>query len=100
MKYLFLFIGFQETFFILVLALLLFGPKKIPELARVLGEGIRQLRNASDQIKQEIWEAGEKIDQIKEESTKEINNQINSIKEPIESSKREIENSKNSIKRE
>ncbi len=36
----------QEVVLILVLALLLFGPKKLPELARGLGEGIREFRRS------------------------------------------------------
>lgn len=43
-----------EIILILVLALLFIGPKKIPELARSLGKGIREFQNAKDELMQEI----------------------------------------------
>ncbi|WP_341653639.1 twin-arginine translocase TatA/TatE family subunit [Blattabacterium cuenoti] len=50
----FLFISIEESFFIILTAILVFGPKKIPEIARGLGEGIRYLKNAKAKIKNEI----------------------------------------------
>ncbi|WP_185871588.1 Sec-independent protein translocase subunit TatA/TatB [Blattabacterium cuenoti] len=50
----FLFISIEESFFIIFIAILVFGPKKIPDIARGLGEGIRFLKNAKTKIKKEI----------------------------------------------
>ncbi|WP_185860654.1 Sec-independent protein translocase subunit TatA/TatB [Blattabacterium cuenoti] len=50
----FLFISLEESFFIIFIAILIFGPKKIPDIARGLGEGVRYLRNAKTKIKNEI----------------------------------------------
>ncbi|AFJ90960.1 twin-arginine translocase TatA/TatE family subunit [Blattabacterium sp. (Blaberus giganteus)] len=50
----FLFISIEESFFIIIIAILVFGPKKIPDIARGLGEGIRYLKNAKTKIKNEI----------------------------------------------
>ncbi|MEM7659376.1 MAG: twin-arginine translocase TatA/TatE family subunit [Bacteroidota bacterium] len=47
-------IGGQEIMIILFIVLLLFGAKKIPELARGLGKGIREFKDASSEIKREI----------------------------------------------
>ncbi|BBA17450.1 Sec-independent protein translocase subunit TatA/TatB [Blattabacterium cuenoti] len=51
----FLFISIEESFFIIFIAILVFGPKKIPDIARGLGEGIRYLKNAKTKIKNEIF---------------------------------------------
>ncbi|MEZ4776304.1 MAG: twin-arginine translocase TatA/TatE family subunit [Bacteroidia bacterium] len=46
--------GGSEWVLILLAVLLLFGAKKIPELARGLGKGIREFKDASREIKREI----------------------------------------------
>lgn len=51
---LFLNIGGQETILIVFVILLLFGGKKLPELARGLGKGMREFKDASDGVKREI----------------------------------------------
>ena len=50
----FLNIGTQEMILIVIVILLLFGGKKLPELARGLGRGIREFKDASEDIKREI----------------------------------------------
>ncbi|MGC6470416.1 MAG: Sec-independent protein translocase subunit TatA/TatB [Flavobacteriales bacterium] len=54
MSFTLLFIGGPELFIILLVVVMLFGSKKIPELARGLGKGLRELKDASDEIKKEI----------------------------------------------
>ncbi len=44
-------LGWQETVFIFVLALLLFGPKKLPELGRTIGKAMTEFRRASTELK-------------------------------------------------
>lgn len=51
---LFMNIGTPEMMLIMFIALLLFGGKKLPELARGLGKGIREFKDASDSVKTEI----------------------------------------------
>lgn len=51
---LFLNISGGEILVILVVVYLIFGPKKIPELARMVGKGINELRRATNEIKREI----------------------------------------------
>ena len=46
--------GGAEMFFIVLVIIMLFGSKKIPELARGLGKGMRQIKDATNDIKQEI----------------------------------------------
>lgn len=46
-----MFTGGFEFVFLLFIAFLLFGPKKLPEIARVLGKGLGELRKASNELK-------------------------------------------------
>jgi sec-independent protein translocase protein TatA len=47
-------IGWQEILLILLIALLLFGAKKIPDLARGLGKGIREFKKGLSEIDKPI----------------------------------------------
>lgn len=47
-------IGGSELILILIVMLMLFGSDKIPEVARTLGKGIAQLKNATNEVKNEI----------------------------------------------
>lgn len=44
-------LGVQEMLAIFVIALLLFGPKKLPELGRMLGKAVREFRRAKNELK-------------------------------------------------
>jgi Tat protein translocase TatB subunit len=50
----FLNIGPGELFFVLVMALLVFGPQRLPEIARKLGQGVRDLRNMVNNLDPEL----------------------------------------------
>ncbi len=58
-------LGGPEVFIVIFAILLLFGAKKIPELARGMGKGIREFKDATKEIKDEIEEGG-----VKDEDTK------------------------------
>jgi TatA/E family protein of Tat protein translocase len=47
-------IGTPELLVIMLVILLLFGPKRLPELAKGIGKGIRQFKKAMDDVKDEI----------------------------------------------
>lgn len=47
-------IGMPEMIVILVIALVVFGPQKLPELARSLGKGLAEFKRAADGFKQSI----------------------------------------------
>lgn len=50
----FLFISGPEIFVVFIVVLLLFGSKKIPEVAKGLGKGLSEFKKATDDIKKEI----------------------------------------------
>ncbi|MCT4638344.1 MAG: twin-arginine translocase TatA/TatE family subunit [Bacteroidales bacterium] len=54
-----LFIGFNETILILIVILILFGAKRMPQMARMLGKGVSEFKKAANDIKQEIEDAAE-----------------------------------------
>lgn len=47
-------IGMQELIIIFIVALLVFGPKKLPELGKTLGKGIAELKRAMHGIKEQV----------------------------------------------
>jgi Tat protein translocase TatB subunit len=47
-------IGFQELIIIAIIALLIVGPKKLPDLAKSLGKGFSELRRAADDITDDV----------------------------------------------
>ena len=61
-----LFISGGEIFFVMLAILLLFGSKKIPEVAKGLGKGIKEFRKITDDIKKEITDETEIVKDIKD----------------------------------
>lgn len=60
-------LGTNEIVIILVIVLLLFGGRKIPELMRGLGKGVREFNDAKTNVKKEIEESANEVKQtIKE----------------------------------
>ena len=53
-------LGMPELIIILVVVLLLFGAKRLPELARGLGKGIQEFKSASTKTEKELKEGEEK----------------------------------------
>jgi len=50
-------LGIQELILIFVVALLVFGPKRLPELSKTLGKGVRELKIALRGVKDSLEEA-------------------------------------------
>ena len=61
--------GFTEIGFILFIAFLLFGPKKLPEIARILGKGMGELRRASNELKSSLEEEIRNLDRKDEDTS-------------------------------
>lgn len=79
----FLFIGGPEIFVILLIVVMLFGADKIPEIARGLGKGMRQIKDATNDIKKEINDSA-KNQGIDTDFVKDINKEVNQVKDNID----------------
>ena len=79
-----LFIGGTEIIFVLFIVVLVFGADKLPEIARGLGKGMRQLRDASNDIKQEVTKSAKENNIIDKDVTKSVQEDINKIKDDLE----------------
>ena len=59
-------LGGSEIFFIIFIVLLFFGSKKIPEIARGLGKGLREMKDAASGIERELTK---EVKDIKEDTS-------------------------------
>ena len=91
-------VGLPEVTVILILALLIFGPKKLPELGKQLGKTLKSLKKASNEFQNEIDQVINEAD--KEEPPKSIeSNQTNPInQEKTDSENKNLSNKENSNK--
>lgn len=90
-----LFISGPETIIVILIAVMLFGADKIPEIARGLGKGMRQLRDATNEVKREInktaYEQG-----IDANIVKDIKKEIHQVKEGFDKATEPIKRIKKS----
>lgn len=70
-------LSFGELFIIFLAIMILFGPNKIPQIARELGQGIRKMRGTVEDIKQEIMKETE------DNPISEIQKEIEKVKEQV-----------------
>ena len=102
-------IGGGELIFIIFIALMLFGTDKIPLIARNLGKGMAQLKNATNEIKSEISKSAEanEIDTTIKDLTSNFSSEVANIKgslsdnlsNPIDKMKEDLEDLSGPIKR-
>ncbi len=78
--FLFFNMGPMEVVVIMFVVLMFFGSESIPKIARGLGRGIRQVKDAADEIKQDIRESAEG-------TTRKINEQTKELEEPFKEDK-------------
>ncbi|RXQ88137.1 twin-arginine translocase TatA/TatE family subunit [Ancylomarina salipaludis] len=60
------FISGPEIFVVILVIVMLFGAKKIPELAQGLGKGMKEFKKATEDIKKEIKDESDIINNIKD----------------------------------
>jgi TatA/E family protein of Tat protein translocase len=73
-------LGFQELIIIFVIALLVFGPKKLPELGKSLGKGLREFKRATEDLKSN-WD-----------------DQMRDVEEPLKDAKKDLEETGRELK--
>ena len=74
-------LGFPEILMIFIIALLVFGPKKLPELGKSLGKGLREFKKATDELKSN-WD----------EQLKDVEKSVNEVRDTVHSATRDVEN--------
>ena len=77
-----LFISGAEIAFILFIVLMVFGADKVPEIARGLGKGMRQIKDATNDIKSEITKSAEQHG-VDIDITKDVRKEIDKVKEDV-----------------
>ncbi len=83
----FLFISGPEIMVIMLIVVMVFGADKIPEIARGLGKGMRQVKDATNDIKREIKDSSENqktVTDAAKETTKGIGEDFKRVKKDIE----------------
>ena len=78
-----LFISGPEIMVIMLLVVMVFGADKIPEIARGLGKGMRQVKDATNDIKKEIKDNSEK-NKVDTNIAKNIQKEVSDVKDSIE----------------
>ena len=67
----------------MLIVVMVFGADKIPEIARGLGKGIRQVKDATNDIKKEINESA-KLNDLDLDVTKDITKEVNGVKDKLD----------------
>jgi Tat protein translocase TatB subunit len=72
-------IGMPELIVILVLALLVIGPKKLPDLARALGKGMAELKKATQEVKDSL-----EVDESFKEIKRDLEDSVSGLNQPLD----------------
>lgn len=83
-------IGGSEIFVIILIAIMLFGADKVPEIARTLAKGMTQLKNATDDIKNEISKSAEENGFDKKSLTSGFESEFGGLKEHVDGLKDDL----------
>lgn len=78
---LFLNLGGSEVILILLVILLLFGGKGVPNIAKALGKGIREFKDAADGIQKDIHQTTNGLSSTIQEHIQEVKKEVNNLKE-------------------
>ncbi len=83
-----LFISGQEIIILMLFILLLFGSKEIPRMAKMFGQGMKEFRRATEDIKREIEDSSGDVvkdfKEIKDDLTKDAKEVIKGVKKNMD----------------
>ena len=85
-------LGSTEMIFILLIALIFFGPRKLPQLARSMGKGMAEFRKASDDFKR-TWEREVALETSRLDDNSMLASEQQAAQEPISSAEPIVETS-------
>jgi TatA/E family protein of Tat protein translocase len=91
-------LGMQEIIVIFVIALIVFGPRKLPELGKSLGRGLAEFKRASNELKA-TWEEEVRLDKEREEFKKATDELKKSWDEEIDKEKQEFREVSDDLKK-
>lgn len=86
-----LFISGGEIVIVALVFLLLFGSKKIPEMAKGLGKGLKEFKKAADDIKREIRDSAPDIDKSVGDIEKDIRKTSGGLMDEVSNFKNDLE---------
>ena len=78
-------LGMQELIVIFILALIVFGPRKLPELGKTVGKGLAEFKKASNELKQ-TWEDEVRLDKEKKEVSEILEDSKQNVSEILKDS--------------
>lgn len=87
------FMSGQEIFVIIIVALLLFGAEKLPDIAKTLGKGMRDFKRATDEIRRELENSTQDIRRDMNDVTDSIKKDVSDFRNNIEKDANEVSDS-------
>jgi TatA/E family protein of Tat protein translocase len=85
-------LGMQEIIVIFILALIIFGPRKLPEIGKTLGKGLSEFKKASNDLKK-AWEEEVELEKEKESMKGLLKETTDALTEPAADFSRELKES-------
>lgn len=77
-------IGMPELLLILGLALIVLGPKKLPELAKALGKGMAEFRRATDELKDEFRQMEREVEESSQAAAEPVKDENTLQSSPVD----------------
>ena len=71
--------GTGEFLLVLFIALIIFGPEKLPGMARTLGRVVRQFKQASDDFTKQVTHEVESIEAIKKDASQQVKSNVGDL---------------------